>query len=820
MGESVNSKFLNQRQKRNIVIVAAFLSSSYLCLNYIRKKKKEHSRTIREQEAKKTGQKVNVYERKIKCLFDKGLSFIGLVLLAPVYIIIAIAIFIDDPGPVLFAQKRVGKGKELFMLHKFRSMKMSTPHDVPTHQLQDPEQYITRVGRILRKTSLDELPQLWDIFRGKMSIIGPRPALWNQDDLVAERDKYGANDILPGLTGFAQINGRDELEIAEKARLDGEYVKRLKQGSMKALFFDAKCFFGTITSVAGSKGVVEGGTGEMKKDREETIYNVSVNDMYASTPWQIRESKGCSEYKKMLIVGSGSYIGNSVKEYLRKTKLYDINEIDAVNLIPESTNFKGVDTVFFVAGIVHKKETKKNKDLYYKVNRDLAVNTAKEAKKAGVAHFILLSSMSVYGMKTRYITKDTVAMPDSHYGRSKLQADNAIWKMRDEKFWVSILRPPMVYGKNCKGNYQLLRSFAIKSPFFLDIKNKRSMIYIGNLCAFVKQIVDKRKEGVFFPQNAHYVSTSKMVKYIATLNEKEVRMVKGCDFLIKYIPLSVVKKVFGSLMYEKTETIDLYDLEKSLEETEKMGISIIQPLVSITTATYNSEKTLARTIESVLNQTYNNIEYIIIDGLSKDKTICIAEEYRKKFEQKGISYRIISESDKGMYDAINKGIRSAKGEIIGNINSDDWYELDAVEKVVKKYNETQFDFMYGNLKIVLPDGRIKIKKAKKSAYLTSRHWNHPTQFATKNLYIKEPYKLESMYDDFDLFLRVNREGYYIEILKEPLANFTIEGMSHKRSMRDAIDRGRVRYRIYKNNGYSKWYLLECFFTEALKLLLG
>lgn len=408
-------------------------------------------------------------------------------------------------------------------------------------------------------------------------------------------------------------------------------------------------------------------------------------------------------------------------------------------------------------------------------------------------------------------------MPDTHYGRSKLQADNVIWGMRDEKFRVSILRPPMVYGRKCKGNYQLLREFALKVPFFPDIKNERSMIYIGNLCAFIKKIIDNRKEGIFFPQNDRYVCTSKMVECIADLNGKKIKSVSGFNFLIKHMQLPALEKVFGNLVYEKTEPIGIYDFNQSMEETEKLDV---RPLVSITTATYNSEKTLTRTIESVLNQTYDHIEYIIVDGLSKDRTLQIAEGYRNKFEKRGISYKIISESDKGMYDAINKGIQSARGEIIGNINSDDWYETDAVEKVVKKYNKTQFDFMYGNLKIIFPDGRIKIKKAKKMIYITSRHWNHPTQFATKELYIREPYKLESMYDDFDLFLRVKKKGYHMEVLNEPLANFTIEGMSHRRSVHDAIERGSVRYKIYKNNGYSRWYLFECFLAEILKLVLG
>ena len=203
-----------------------------------------------------------MYKHFFKRLIDIILSLIGGIVLLPVFLIIAIVIVIDDPGPVFFKQKRVGKNKKLFWLHKFRSMKVKTP-DIPTHLLTNPEQYITRVGKFLRKTSLDELPQVYDILFGKMSIIGPRPALWNQDDLIAERDKYGANDVKPGLTGWAQINGRDELEIPVKAKLDGEYVEKMSFG------FDCKCFFGTITSVLKSDGVVEGGTGEMKKQEEE-----------------------------------------------------------------------------------------------------------------------------------------------------------------------------------------------------------------------------------------------------------------------------------------------------------------------------------------------------------------------------------------------------------------------------------------------------------------------------------------------------------------------------------------------------------------------
>ena len=205
-----------------------------------------------------------MYRRFIKRFIDIILSFAALAVLAVPMLIFAIIIKLDSRGPVLFWQKRVGLHKETFMMPKFRSMYTETPSDMPTHLLNDPQRWITPVGKIYRKLSIDELPQIWSILTGKMSIIGPRPALWNQDDLIAERDKYGANDVRPGLTGWAQINGRDELEIPVKAKLDGEYVEKM------SFLFDCKCFFGTVTAVLRRDGVVEGGTGALQKDRENT----------------------------------------------------------------------------------------------------------------------------------------------------------------------------------------------------------------------------------------------------------------------------------------------------------------------------------------------------------------------------------------------------------------------------------------------------------------------------------------------------------------------------------------------------------------------
>lgn len=208
---------------------------------------------------------------KVKRLFDFILALIGLILLSPLFLIIIIAIKLDSRGPVFFKQKRVGVNKTHFNILKFRTMRIDTPKDMPTHLLKNPEQYITKVGKFLRKTSLDELPQILNIIAGSMSIVGPRPALWNQYDLIAERDKYGANNIRPGLTGWAQINGRDTVSIEDKARYDGDYVENL------GVKMDVKCFIGTIVTVLKREGVLEGGVKEVVKGNEVEVQRDSVS---------------------------------------------------------------------------------------------------------------------------------------------------------------------------------------------------------------------------------------------------------------------------------------------------------------------------------------------------------------------------------------------------------------------------------------------------------------------------------------------------------------------------------------------------------------
>ena len=680
---------IDKKKIGNIIKIAVIgTGTAFIGLNIIAKKKKEDSVFEKEMEQKNPleGKKVifvedendeenadgvrghleavgetkkskGIYDRYVKRAIDIVLSFGGLVLLSPVYTAIAIAIKIDDPGPVLFTQKRVGQNKEFFKIHKFRSMKMSTPHDVPTHMLGDPDQYITRVGKFLRKHSLDELPQIWDIFIGNMSVIGPRPALWNQDVLIAEREKYNANDVKPGLTGWAQINGRDELEIPVKAKLDGEYVEKL------GIWMDIKCFLGTIGSVLNSDGVVEGGTGEMNKAGMETDRSVSpekmneqikigaivigvasaiatgilvflvkamkfqkeskkidkkksilkrvviflgVSEIFATIFINVKRRVKMSDYfvkdsseeqdieldiikqenckKKILITGKGSYIGESVEQWLLKDRdQYEVDTLDMLNNSWRDKDFAEYDVIFHVAGIAHADVgaiTEEQKELYYEVNTELTLEVAEKAKRSNVKQFIFMSSMIVYsGCKERIITFSTEPKPLNFYGDSKLQADKKLQEMVTDGFKVVVLRPPMIYGKGSKGNYPQLAKLASRLPVFPIVKNQRSMLHIDNLCQFVKLMIDNEETGVFFPQNGEYTNTSDMVQMIAEVKGHRIIMIPFVYLFVKVLEKvpgkigELTTKAFGDSSYEMSmseykENYRVNSLRKSIILTE------------------------------------------------------------------------------------------------------------------------------------------------------------------------------------------------------------------------------------------------------------
>lgn len=270
--------------------------------------------------------------------------------------------------------------------------------------------------------------------------------------------------------------------------------------------------------------------------------------------------------KKVLITGADSYIGTSFEKYL-KTNYPNEFEIDTVDMRGDGwreKSFSGYDAIFHVAGIAHQKETKENAKSYFAVNRDLAVETAQKAKKEGVSQFVFLSSMSVYGKLTGHITKDTALKPNTNYGKSKLEAEQKIDSLNDADFKVCILRPPMIYGKDCKGNYQTLRKFALKLKFFPYVKNERSMLYIENLCEFVRLMVENGESGTFFPQNDEYSNTSEMVKLIAAAHGRKVHLVKGFGWALKFLGLftGLVRKAFGNLTYDEELSVYKSDYDK------------------------------------------------------------------------------------------------------------------------------------------------------------------------------------------------------------------------------------------------------------------
>lgn len=242
-------------------------------------------------------------------------------------------------------------------------------------------------------------------------------------------------------------------------------------------------------------------------------------------------------------------------------------------------------------------------------------------------------------------------------------------------------------------------------------------------------------------------------------------------------------------------------------------------LVSVITVAYNSEKTISETIQSVLNQTYRRIEYIIVDGLSTDQTVKIARSYKKKFAERGYDYLIISEKDQGIYDAMNKGICLSKGKIVGIINSDDWYELNAIEEMVNVYQREPFDVFYADIKIH-KSGKVIIKSAKCRNLLTTRDWNHPTTFITKAVYEEYQYENKTLYDDWDLILKLHRAGKKFSILNKTLANFRFGGISNKKSIKRASKRCLIRYQIYRKNGYSFAYIFECLLVEIIKWVIA
>lgn len=610
------------------------------------------------QAVEETQYEPTFYDKYIKRGIDIILAFGGIVVLSPVLLGIALAIKIDDPGPVFFTQKRLGQNKKYFRVYKFRSMKMSTPHDTPTHMLDDPDQYITKVGKFLRAHSLDELPQLFNVLDGSLSLVGPRPGLWNQDILTAERDKYGVNEMKPGITGWAQINGRDSISIEEKAKLDGYWKEH------ESFLFDLKCLLGTVLKVGHDDSVVEGGTGAMEKKHRKYTDNRTNDELIGkigfSEPVEIdRQTK-----KKVLITGAGSYIGQSFINYAKKNypDNFEIEELDLMETSWKNVSFSKYDIVYHVAGIAHAdvgKVSEEIKEKYYKVNTDLTVEVAKKAKEDGVREFIFMSSMIIYGESAPYgkkkvIDENTVPMPANFYGDSKLQADVAVRTLADEKFKVIVLRPPMIYGKGSKGNYPILAKIARKLPVFPNVNNERSMLHIDNLCEFLCQILLVRETNdnaiVLIPQNAEWIKTSAMVKEIANVSGKniiELKVLKPAVIIGSKIPGKIggiVNKAFGNNCY--AHNISVYSDIDYQKITLKESIKLTEKSMEDTKRTKKKVLMLASVASMIDQFNMSNIDILLKIGYDVDVacnfgygSTCSDEkivELKAKLKEKGI----------------------------------------------------------------------------------------------------------------------------------------------------------------------------------------
>lgn len=766
----------------------------------------------------------SVYEKYCKRAMDKALSFGGLVVLAPVMGTIALAIKIEDPGPVLFTQKRVGQDKQYFKLHKFRSMKMSTPHDVPTHMLENPEQYITKVGGFIRRHSLDELPQIWDIFVGNMSVIGPRPALWNQDVLVAERDKVGANDVKPGLTGWAQINGRDELSLSDKSALDGEYTRELEKGGLSAAKMDAKCFTGSIHVFGNDDTVVEGGTGTLEHSGEGALRpGVPSTDPEEHFACDHTFSVDHSSHKNVLIVGANSYIGEFFVAYAKQHYSDNFTFI-VVDTMPGSSDGRSeldklsaeelgnYDIVYHLAGIAHAdvgNVDDATKEKYYKVNTDLAINTAKRYKSAleetgKKGLFVFMSSMIVYGDSAPYgkekvVDRNTTPTPANFYGDSKWQADKGIRSLANETMRVAIIRPPMIYGKGSKGNYPTLAKLAKKLPVFPDVENKRSMLYIGNLCEFLSQMFLSnvcREDGleapqalIFMPQNGEFTKTSDMVKSIAKTVGHRISVVKALNtavILADKVPGKVsglVDKAFGNNVYDQELSryeglaYQKYSLKESIKNTEGEDLSqncnqgdevyentdFLKYSVLMSVYKNDNQEYLIQAIESILNQTVPPEQYVIvIDGPVSDELITIINSYKEHYPS---LFTILPLSQNGgLGNALNHGIDICRNELIARMDADDVSKPDRCEKELAAFKAdptlsivgTQIDEFINTTDNVVSSRMVPTTFEGILEFSRRRSpFNHPSVMYRKSSLISEgKYKAYGRKEDLDLFIRM------------------------------------------------------------------
>ena len=541
--------------------------------------------------------------------------------------------------------------------------------------------------------------------------------------------------------------------------------------------------------------------------------------------------------KSVLITGANSYIGNSMKKYLQKyPDDYAVTVKDTLGWNPQPADFYGFDVVFNVAGIAHIKETKENSHLYFDINRDLVIRIARTAKKSGVSQFILVSTMSVYGAVTGHIMKDTPVNPSDSYGRSKAQADETIEKMAGENFKFVCIRPPMIYGKGCKGNYQRLRSFAMTSPIFPDYRNQRSMLYIGNLCEFVKACIDQEKAGLFFPQNADYVNTCEMVRVIAEQHGKKIRLTRAFNWMLKISSVNIVKKVFGNLTYSKEDIVSKYSFEASIREsewrqTEEKQNYVYDDKYSVLMPLYYKEKTdnLKQSLKSMMTQSLKPDEIVLIeDHPVSDEIKTIIRDLSEEYD---VEVNIFSDYEldgKGLPAVLKYGVDKCRNQMIARMDSDDISLPSRCEKEVKILREhpeyaivgtwvDEFDGTVDNVVTVrsTPENMEAIRRRLK----VTNPFNHPTVMFKKDAILASGNYDENVIadEDYDLWYRLIRSGYKGTNIQESLVKYRLGDnfISRRRTKNAFLAKTGIKKQMYHDGFVSA---LEYFGTMAVEYI--
>ena len=526
--------------------------------------------------------------------------------------------------------------------------------------------------------------------------------------------------------------------------------------------------------------------------------------------------------KRVLITGTSGYIATSLKKWLSQyPERFDVHCISLRGENWKTDSFASYDTVVHTAGLAHQTASTGISTEHYRINRDLTISVAEKARLDGVAQFVFLSSMSVYGMEEGSISSDTVPVPVSDYGKSKLEAENLLRAMETESFRVAVLRPPMVYGPGCPGNYQSLAKLALKLPYFPKLTNRRSMVFIDTLCDCIRQVIETEHSGLIFPQDPEYICTSDMAELVAAAHGKNLCTAKSLTpfalFAARFIPKA--KKAFGSLIYDSTllREVQAIPLWERIFRAEQINATAVEfPLISVVMPAYNAEHCIGDAIQSVLSQTYPNFELIVVDDCAQDQTAAIVQAFADTDDR--IMF-LRNQQNSGASVSRNRAIAAAKGEWIAFLDSDDMWRADKLEQQVRflRYHP-EARLLYTASAFMDEQGNrfSHVMQAKplttRSLLLKGNIISCSSVLVRKEDMLKHPMAGDRMHEDYVTWLQILEETPYAYGINEPLLIYRLSSTS-KSSNR--ITSAKMLYRSYRHVGYSSLHTVFMVFRYTL-----